>query len=247
MSKRPSALSLAPVSPSPVTQEIEEGCLRIHYQPIVDLETRGTFAFEALARSTSDRFDGPVSLFAAALRDGVCGELGRSLREIAVQHSPQVPLFVNVNPNEFDEGWLVRPDEPIFWHTEAVYLEITESVPLTHFSLCQSVLREIRSKGVFLAVDDLGAGYSNLKYISDLSPDVVKLDRELVAGLTQDSRQHRLVKQLVRLCTEMGARVVAEGIETTEELNAVLDAGVHYGQGFLLARPAFPAPNPVWP
>lgn len=232
---------------SPVELEIVEGCLRIHYQPIVDLKTRQVFAYEALARSATTRFVGPVQMFQAALDAHCCGELGRALRQIAVNESPPLPLFVNVNPNEFDEGWLVRPDEPIFWHSEHVYLEITESVPLSHFEVCRSVLEEIRSKGVSLAVDDLGAGYSNLKYISDLAPAIVKLDRELVMGLTEDTRQFQLVKQLVRLCIAMGARVVGEGIETVGELRAVRAAGVHFGQGYLLARPAFPAPPIVWP
>jgi EAL domain-containing protein (putative c-di-GMP-specific phosphodiesterase class I) len=241
------ALQQSAAVSSPIEQDMAEGMLRIHYQPIVDLETGAVFAQEALGRTASDRFDGPVGMFENALEVGCVGELGRALRHMAVQHSPALPLFVNVHPKEFDEGWLVRPDEAIFWHNEAVYLEITESMPLSHFALCQSVLRELRGKGVFLAVDDLGAGYSNLKYIADLAPDVVKLDRVLIAGLTGDTRQFRLVKHLVRLCTEMGARVVAEGIETKDELHAVIDAGAHYGQGFFLARPAFPAPAAYMP
>jgi EAL domain-containing protein (putative c-di-GMP-specific phosphodiesterase class I) len=109
------------------------------------------------------------------------------------------------------------------------------------------MLREIRGKGIYLVVDDLGAGYSNLKYIADLSPRVVKLDRELVAGLTRGSRLHRLVASLVRLCRELDASVVAEGIETVDELAAVCDAGVRFGQGYLLARPAFTPPAVRWP
>ncbi len=233
--------------PSPIERDMTESMLRIHYQPIVDLETGQVFAQEALGRTASTRFKGPIQMFAGALESHCVGELGRALRQIAVQHSPAVPLFVNVHPVEFDEGWLVRPDEAIFWHNEAVYLEITESMPLSHFALCQSVIRELRSKGVFLAIDDLGAGYSNLKYIADLAPDIVKLDRELVTGLSRDTRQFRLVKHLVRLCTDMGAQVVAEGIETADELHAVIDAGAHLGQGFYLARPAFPAPVPQFP
>jgi EAL domain-containing protein (putative c-di-GMP-specific phosphodiesterase class I) len=64
-----------------------------------------------------------------------------------VQHAPPYPLFVNIHPNEFDEGWLVQPDDPIFRHEHGVYLEITESVPLSHFSLCHSVLTEMRNRG----------------------------------------------------------------------------------------------------
>ena len=108
-------------------------------------------------------------------------------------------------------------------------------------------MKDIRNRGAKLAVDDLGSGYSNLKYISDLRPDVVKLDRGLVGGLTKGTRLYRLVTAIVNLCVDMGAKVVAEGIETEGELRAVIGAGVHYGQGYLLARPASPPPEPVWP
>jgi EAL domain-containing protein (putative c-di-GMP-specific phosphodiesterase class I) len=106
------------------------------------------------------------------------------------------------------------------------------------------VLSEIRSKGISLAVDDLGAGYSNLKYISDLAPEVVKLDRALVSNLADNARLRTLVTALVRLCQDLGARVVAEGIEQLDELHAVRDTGCHFGQGYLIARPA-PEPTPV--
>jgi EAL domain-containing protein (putative c-di-GMP-specific phosphodiesterase class I) len=174
------------------------------------------------------------------------GRLGRRVRELALDACPAHPLFLNIHPSELNEGWLVRPDDPIFAHDHPVYLEITESVPLSHFALCESILREIRSKGIFLAVDDLGAGYSNLKYIADLSPEIVKLDRGLVAGVGASGRSFTLIRSIVRLCEDLGARVVAEGIETREELEAVMSAGVHLVQGFLLGRPAFPAPQVSW-
>jgi len=120
-------------------------------------------------------------------------------------------------------------------------------VPLSHFRLCQNILAEVRGRGVFLVVDDLGAGYSNLKYIADLQPRVVKLDRGLVAGLSVQSRLFKLVSAIVVLCHELDALVVAEGIETVEELVAVQEAGANYGQGYLLARPAFPPPPVTWP
>ena len=165
---------------------------------------------------------------------------------MAVHDCPGLNLFVNIHPDEFNEGWLVRPDDPIFSHDELVFMEITESVPLSHYRFCHSVLRELRSRGAKLAVDDLGAGYSNLKYIADLEPEVVKLDRELVAGLRIGSRQHTLVRSIVGMCEAQNALVVAEGIETADELRAVIDAGAHYVQGFYLARPAFPPPKSNW-
>jgi EAL domain-containing protein (putative c-di-GMP-specific phosphodiesterase class I) len=219
----------------------------IAFQPIVDLKTQKIFAYEALARTKSPHFDGPMQLFAAAVAETATGELGRLLRGIALEGCSTHPLFLNINPAELNEKWVVQPDDPIFQHTEDVYLEITEAVPLSHFRLCKDMLNEVRGRGVHLVVDDLGAGYSNLMYIADLNPRVVKLDRGLVAGLTKDSRLFKLVAAIVRLCTELDSRVVAEGIETETELDAVIAAGARYVQGYLLARPAFPPPPIVWP
>ena len=224
---------------------IEAGRLKVVFQPLVDLGTRKTFAQEALVRT--DAFSSPPALFEAAVEQGVTGKLGRAIRELAIQGCPNLPLFLNVHPSELNEPYLVQPDDPIFLHSEDVYLEITEGVPLSHFRLCQSILAEVRQRGVHLVVDDLGAGYSNLKYIADLHPRVVKLDRELICGLTMDSRLYALVKAIVVMCESLGAMVVAEGIETQEELTAARSAGAHFGQGYLLARPAFPAPTGTWP
>ena len=134
----------------------------------------------------------------------------------------------------------------MFLYEDGVFLEITESVPLSHYQHCHGMLGEIRRRGISLAVDDLGAGYSNLKYIADLAPEVVKLDRQLIASLRSETRLHVLVSSIVKLCDALGAKVVAEGIETVEELHAVIDAGAQYGQGFLLAMPALPAPMVDW-
>jgi EAL domain-containing protein (putative c-di-GMP-specific phosphodiesterase class I) len=229
-----------------VREALAAGHFYVAMQPIVDLERRRIFAYEALLRSKSPDFnEGPIPILKAAVAEGAMGELGRALRQMAVDATPSGHVFLNVHPSEFDEGWLVRPDDPIFAHSD-VYLEITESVPLSHFEMCQSVLRELRARGVFLVVDDLGAGYSNLKYIADLYPEVVKLDRDLIMNLEKQPRLQKLVTAIVRLCADLGAKVVAEGIETPEELAAVMRTGVHYAQGYLLARPALPAPTVDW-
>lgn len=214
---------------------------------MVDLATHKVFAYEALVRSNAIEFDSPPALFNCAVKHGVTGELGRLLREQSIAGCPDLPLFLNIHPAELNEKYLVQPSDPIFQHSTDVYLEITESVPLSHFALCQKILHEVRGRGVHLVVDDLGAGFSNLKYIADLHPRVVKLDRELVAGLRSDTRLFKLVSAIVVMCNSLDAVVVAEGIETVEELSAVIDAGAKYGQGYLLARPAFPLPVVTWP
>jgi len=224
---------------------LAEQKFRIVYQPIVDLKKRAIFAYEALVRP--ELFKSPPELIDAAVRDGRVGELGRAMREATMANCKDYALFVNIHPNELNERYLVQPDDPIFTHSEELFLELTEAVPLSKLDVSASVLREIGDRGVHVVVDDLGSGYSNLRYLADLNPKVVKIDRELVMGLQPGSRRFTLMRNLVRMCTELQARVVAEGIETVEELSAVIDAGVHLGQGYLLARPAFPPPQPIWP
>ncbi|MFW6049842.1 MAG: EAL domain-containing protein [Myxococcota bacterium] len=228
--------------PGQVPGVLTDGHIQVVYQPIVSLRTSAVFAYEALIRSDARAFEGAEVLIRQSVEAGVMGMLGRAARDMAIRGCPGHPLFLNLHPSEFDEGWLVRPDDPIFAHEHPVYLEITESVPLSHFELCRSVLDEVRHKGIHLAIDDLGAGYSNLKYIADLSPEIVKLDRGLMREVRHDTRQHRLVASIVRLCEDLGARVVAEGIETAEEAEAARAAGVHYGQGYYWARPSNPPP-----
>lgn len=232
----------------PGAEGLGEKDLAIVFQPIVSIATRQVFAYEALARCSWPDLTNPETLFQRASEQAACGRLGRLVRKGAVRRAAGMPLFVNVHPDELSERFLVRPDDPIFFHDSDVYVEVTESAAFTHHEVCVSVLKEIVSRtGIHLAVDDLGAGHSNLKRILDLEPDIVKLDRELVTGLDKSPRQRILVRHVVRLCEELGAEVVAEGIETRDELSAVVDSGAHYAQGYLLGRPDFPLPPGLWP
>jgi EAL domain-containing protein (putative c-di-GMP-specific phosphodiesterase class I) len=244
---RPVPLNISHALPASV-RDITVSDLDVVFQPIVDLSNGLTFAQEALTRCKWPEFENPVTLFAQAQAERCCGSLGRKVREVAFARCTDAPLFVNLHPHELDEGWLVRPDDPLFFHDRPVYLEITESAAFNYFALCLNVLKDICSRsGAFLVVDDFGAGHSNLKRIIDLEPHVVKLDLALIRGIDKSKRQQILVRQVVSLCKELGARVVAEGIETEDELLAVMDSGAHYGQGYLFARPAFPIPKASWP
>jgi EAL domain-containing protein (putative c-di-GMP-specific phosphodiesterase class I) len=230
-----------------IRRVIEERDVRVVYQPVVDLNTKKVYAYEALVRSNDPLFESPPALFSAAVANSCTGELGRMIREMSIANCPDHPLFLNIHPAELNEKYLVQPSDPIFQHDRDVFIEITEGVPLSHFHLCQQILREVRGRGIYLVVDDLGAGYSNLKYIADLHPRVVKLDRQLIAGLVTGTRLFKLVCSIVVMCRELDAMVVAEGIETETELEAVIQSGARFGQGYLLARPAFPPPEVNWP
>jgi EAL domain-containing protein (putative c-di-GMP-specific phosphodiesterase class I) len=222
--------------------------LDVVFQPILSLKDDTLFAYEALARCYAPHLTDPEDLFRKASLENGCGRLGRILRGLSLPHCQGRRVFLNVHPDELADRWVVQPEDPLFQHDSEIFLEITESVPLSHFRLVSRTLEEIRAHGhIHLVVDDLGAGYSNLKRIADLEPAIVKLDRGLVSGMDRNDRQRRLVSAVVRMCVDLGAEVVAEGLETFEELQAARDAGVHFGQGYVLGRPAFPPPPVRWP
>jgi EAL domain-containing protein (putative c-di-GMP-specific phosphodiesterase class I) len=222
--------------------------LNVVFQPIVSMETGKAWAQEALVRCKWPEFANPTKLFERAVEEKATGRLGRPIRDVAFSRGIGQRLFVNVHPDELSSRWLVRPDDPLNYHDAEVFLEITESAAFEYFDLCRGVLRELTTRSdVSLVVDDLGAGHSNLKRVLDLEPEVVKLDRELVRELDKSRRQQILVRSVVQLCNELGASVVAEGIETLDELLAVRDSGADYAQGFLLAKPAYPIPEVNWP
>jgi len=229
-----------------VEQMISLHQLRVVYQPIVDLRDGTVLAYEVLARSDGPESGGPRELFEQAVCSGCCGALGRAVRQLATSAAPDLPLFMNAHPKELGERWLWEPEDPIYHHGPPVHLEITESAPLRRFEACRSLLDHLRGRGIHAVIDDLGAGFSNLRHLAILRPSFAKLDRSLVRGLTRESRMHRLVSSIVELCAGLDIQVVAEGIETEAEADAVRATGAPYGQGYLFAKPAFPAPAVAW-
>jgi EAL domain-containing protein (putative c-di-GMP-specific phosphodiesterase class I) len=142
----------------------------------------------------------------------------------------------------------VRPDDPIGFCHQPVFLEITETAAFQNHALCDSVLREVCTRtGAQLVIDDFGAGHSNLTRLLDLDPAIVKLDLALVRDVQSSPKKRAVVRSVTALCHELGARVVAEGIESELELSCLQGLGVDYLQGYLLGRPANPAPPITWP
>ena len=118
-----------------------------------------------------------------------------------------------------------------------VVVELTEQVKVDDYSRLSYTLRQLRLMGVRLAIDDTGAGFASLAHILKLTPDIIKLDRELTSGIDHDPVRSALAAALVTFASRTGAEIVAEGIETGTELEVLRGLGIRYGQGFLLCRP----------
>lgn len=235
-----------PDSVAPV-RGLTEQELYVLFQPIVDLNSGSILAHEALVRCRHPLYPTPEVLFAQAVVEGAEGYLGAQIRKLACAGCPDSALFINVHPAELSARWLVRPDDPAVFHEHGVYLEITEAAAFEYFDLCMSVLREIRGRGgVRLVVDDLGAGHSTITRVLELQPSIVKLDGELVRGIDTDAEKQDVVAETVQLCHSLGAEVVAEHIERSEEAETAHKLGVRYGQGYLFAEPSVPPPLVGW-
>ncbi len=126
---------------------------------------------------------------------------------------------------------------------EFVMIELTEHERVEDYEGLEAALNELRRLGIRLAIDDAGAGYSSLRHILALDPDIIKLDISITRDIDKDRRRRALARGLVAFAEEMESAIVAEGIETQAELDTMLELNVHFGQGFFLARPA-PLPLP---
>jgi EAL domain-containing protein (putative c-di-GMP-specific phosphodiesterase class I) len=152
-------------------------------------------------------------------------------------------LFVNLHTQDLLDAELFEPDRPLARIAELVVLEITERASLHNVKDVHTRIARLREMGFRIAVDDLGAGYAGLTSFAQLEPEVVKLDMSLVRNVHMQPTKLTLVRTMVAMCRELGMQVVAEGIETAEERDAMVHCGCDLLQGYLFAKPgpAFPA------
>jgi len=220
------------------------------FQPIVDVGSRRVYAYEALLRTDEQTLARPDMFIGAAERLDRVHDLGRVVRGAVAQAIPRLPeealLFVNVHGLELTDEAMFDARNPLVAHAPRVVLEITERVSIDALGGPTRV-EMLRNLGFRIAVDDLGAGYAALGALATLEPEVVKLDMSLVRDLDRHPTKRRVVGAITTLCRELGSRVVAEGVETRDELHALLEAGVELVQGYLLARPARGIAAITWP
>jgi len=233
---------------------LDEGSLVVHYQPVVDLSSRIMVGVEALVRlrGADGALVAPDRFIAVAERSGLVGALGEQVRQEAMETvaawkralPPGRPfgLGVNLSVGELGEGGLVQRVlqslQTSGLEPSALNLEITESAFIGEGLGHERVLSELQETGARLYLDDFGTGFSSLSYLRRFPVDGLKIDRTFVADLTSGTHAGTLTAAIVHLARELGVGVVAEGVETEEQAQALLDHGCRLAQGYLLARPA---------
>lgn len=218
------------------------------FQPIVDCVSGRTFAFEALVR-------GPNGEGAATVLDLVNGENRYAfdqacrIRAISLGAGLGLPararyLSINFLPNAvYRPEACIRSTLRIAGETgfplDQIIFELTEGEHLADPGHLKTIVESYRRMGFKTAIDDFGAAYSCLNLLAVFQPDMIKLDMQLVRGIDSDRTKRVLVAGICRIAAELGITVIAEGIETPGEHQALLDVGITLQQGFLFARPGF--------
>jgi EAL domain-containing protein (putative c-di-GMP-specific phosphodiesterase class I) len=212
----------------------------IVFQPIVDLGSDEVVAVEALSRFDVKPYQSPDLWFKEAAESGYGLELELLAVTRALAELPMMPdgvaLSLNAGPRtvmapRFREAILRLADR-------SVIVELTEHSAIDDYPELVDSLQVLRQKGNRISIDDTGSGYSSLTHILKLAPDFIKLDRGLVSGIDIDPVRRALASALVTFAAEIGAKIVAEGVETKDELTVLRQLGLHYAQGYYLGRPA---------
>jgi EAL domain-containing protein (putative c-di-GMP-specific phosphodiesterase class I) len=218
--------------------------LWIAYQPIVSWSRRTVFAYEALVRNEEPTLRSPPDLFEAAERLGRLQELGRAVRDRVARTLDEQPmsalLFINLHAMELDDDSLISADAPLSRHASRVVLEVTERAPLEKIRDVTARVAQLRGLGYRIAVDDLGAGYAGLTSFAHLEPEVVKVDMSLIRGIDRSPMKQKLLRSIITLCRDLEIQIIAEGVETVSERDALIGLGGDLCQGYLFARPEKP-------
>lgn len=224
------------------------GTIRVVFQPVVSMKGKKLVGYEALMRCDEALFTSYLTLLAAADRIGWRTALERTIYQRIAAACTELPdnavLFVNVHPHDAQEGLLVGAEAPLEPIARSVVLEVSEHATVEQLDAMAGQIAKLRGAGFRIAVDDVGTGPSGLLSFARLKPDFVKLDRTLLAGLDKDESRLRLVRGMYALTREVGVPVIAEGVETAGERDALVAMGADYMQGNLFGKPAegFAAP-----
>lgn len=207
-------------------------------QPIVDLATGRAVAAEALARFPSSSTLSTAEVFASAHAAGSGFELEaacvHAARALRADLPAAVHLAVNISPDALDHPGV---HDALTGDVHGLIIEITEH-PAAHPAALNEHLARLRGRGALVAVDDVATGYAGLMRLASLRPDIIKVDRNVVTGLTSNTAQLAVIEALVSLARRLGCLVLAEGVETIADLTTLSALDVDYAQGWAIAAPA---------
>ena len=212
-----------------------QDALQIVFQPIKELDTGGVVGYEALSRFPTST---PDWWFQEAHRlgRGIELELAAVVKALDLRDPSWDYVSVNVSPvvvcsQPFLDFVLALPEPG------RVVLELTEHSAVHDYDKLTAAVNRLRQEGVRVAVDDAGGGVSSFRHILMIAPEIIKLDRSLIAGLDEHPARQALAELLAQFAARMGADLIAEGIELEPERDACVKFGITLGQGFLLGRP----------
>lgn len=217
-----------------------------YFQPIYSLNPLRLLGVEVLSRpQTTSNLSNPEVLFKEALRYGLYYDLEMVVWKKAIDAAQRVfgkeYLFLNCNPYLIESNRFASVRDlfsDFGMSPKNVFFEITERSAIAEFNLFFDRLSDFRTHGFKIAIDDVGAGYASLESIVQTKPEVVKIDRQIIAGAVEDSFKRSIVKLIVAFCNENDIICIAEGIETKEDFDFLVKIGVFAGQGYYLYRPA---------
>jgi len=217
------------------------------FQPIIELARCTVFGHEALSRGPEGSgFENAELLFALAEKTDLIFELERRCRENALLlgrgDGRRGKLFINASVRAMYEGEfraepIARMVDRAGLANRDVVFEITERVAISDWRSFAAIVAELKANGFMVAIDDMGSGYSSLKLLGEVQPDFLKFDISMIKGIDTSLIKLELLKTMIGLATSVGARIVAEGIESQAEFELIKQMGVPLGQGYYLARP----------
>ena len=227
--------------------------IRSVYQPIVHLFQKKVIGWEALSRPTGGPFENIEQVFKAAYESQSVWPLERLCRERAMEGLSSFQkdelLFLNIEPDsiydpQFRSERTLKLLRQASLSPEQIVLEVTEHSSVKDFTAFRQTVSYFRTRGFRFAIDDMGSGYSGLVSLAEMQPDFVKIDMALIRDLDKHPMKKELVDTISKFSQKSGIQVIAEGIETVEELESLREIGISLGQGYLLARPAAPPAEP---
>ncbi len=236
---------------SELSAAVDGGDFELHYQPTIDTRDGSISSLEALIRWRHPQrgLISPQHFIGTAEETGLIHAIGRwTLRQLLADFGqwqasgrPLPRLSFNVSPRELAEyGFVETVDEILSDHAgelPPLELEVTENLMVHYPERSARVLRRLCSRGFRVAIDDFGSGYASLLYLQRFPVDKIKIDRQYVDGVQEGTRQRALVSATIQLARELGAELVAEGVETLEQLRSLQELGCHQVQGYLYCRP----------